>query len=40
MEKLIKTLKANFDVIKEEVINNKTKELDNIISSYMKVELC
>ncbi len=39
MEKLIKALKANFDVIKEEVINNKTKELDTIINNYMKVEL-
>ena len=39
MKKLINALKDNFEVIKQEVINNKTKELDAIISSYMKVEL-
>ena len=35
MQKLISTVKANFDVIKEEVMNNKTKELDNIITSVL-----
>lgn len=33
MEKLVNTVKKKFDVIKEEVINNKTSELDSIISN-------
>ena len=36
MEKLVNTVKANFDVIKEEVFNNKTNELDSIISNVLQ----
>ena len=36
MEKLVNTVRDNFDVIKEEVINNKTNELDNIISNVLQ----
>ena len=39
MEKLVNTVKEKFDVIKEEVINNKTNELDNIINSVIKEEI-
>ena len=35
MAKLINIVKENFDVIKEEVINNKTNELDSIITSVL-----
>ena len=35
MEKLVNMVKANYDVIKEEVINNKTNELDSIISNVL-----
>ena len=36
MEKLVNNVKEKFDVIKEEVINNKTSELDNIITSALE----
>ena len=39
MKKLITTVKEKFDVIKEEVINNKTNELDNIINKVIKEEV-
>ena len=39
MEKLVNTVKEKFDVIKEEVINNKTDELDNIINRVIKEEI-
>ncbi|MBQ7136836.1 MAG: ankyrin repeat domain-containing protein [Bacilli bacterium] len=35
MKKLVNMVKANYDVIKEEVIHNKTNELDNIISNVL-----
>lgn len=36
MEKLVNAVKENYDVIKEEVINNKTSELDSIISNVLQ----
>jgi len=39
MKKLISTVKEKFEIIKEEVINNKTSELDNIINSVIKEEV-
>lgn len=39
MKKLIKTVKEKIDIIKSEVINNKTNELDSIINSVIKEEI-
>lgn len=36
MERLVNTVKENFEVIKQEVINNKTNELDSIISNVLQ----
>lgn len=39
MQKLVNIVKEKFEVIKLEVINNKTDELDNIINSVIKEEI-
>lgn len=36
MEKLVNVVKEKFDIIKEEVFNNKTNELDSIISNVLQ----
>ncbi|NLA33935.1 MAG: hypothetical protein GX861_03650 [Tenericutes bacterium] len=36
MDKLIKLIRANFDIIKKEVVNNKTIVIDNIINELLE----